>query len=299
MTTSARRSFESCLSGVNNRLADYKGRHLFTNPRHTFWGFFQRIEGPDKLLKLADPILDTIGEIAKASGASDSTLDGIEKGRSLARVTRDGIGFFTIFNGVIPALAINLKNIYALTTGLISGKDVPLTEIPRQHNDVAIGKTEKILAAGANFGKGVGAATCIVGFGLCRPIANIEKYGGISLGQTAHNIGKAFPTVMMVGHIGGIIGSSCEIGYQYTAFNRDPAITEVQVNNNKKYNIKDNYESFVKKMVENTVGLVEKILEFIQTIVKLIGHAIPAWFRLPLTLGIASLGLYKVWLKTE
>ena len=290
MVTRCKDTFAYYLNGMDSRFQDNKGRSLCTDKKHRFWSLFQRTDGPDKLLKMADPLLDTIGEIAAAAGASDSTLEGIGKGRALAKTGRDAIGFFNIFNGVIPNLVQSMKNIFHLMRGLITGDNVSLEAGSEKYNDVAKSTTEKILAAGANFGRGVGSGTYIVGYGLCRPLANIEKYGEVSLGQTAHNIGQAFPTFMMVNHLGEMIGSTCEMGFQYTAFNR-----AIDNTSGKPSEI---YQEFEKQMLDNTLSLLEKSLELLYDIVKLIGQAIPAWFRLPLTLGIATLSLYKVWLKT-
>src|SRR5271156_5605695 len=108
--------YQCCLSSTQ----------IFFDPNNRLAKFFQSAEGRDKALKLVDPILDAIGEIAKAANASEDTLNGIKAGRDFARAGRDAHAFFNIFNGVIGALALYLANFWKLIEGLCSGEDVVL-----------------------------------------------------------------------------------------------------------------------------------------------------------------------------
>jgi hypothetical protein len=95
---------------------------------------------------------------------------------------------------------------------------------------------------------------------------------------------------MMINHIAGLIGGGCEVGYQYVAFNRSLEAGG---------DVDRAYGDFKKKVVENTVSILEKFLDLIMDIVHLIGKAVPAGFRLPVTLAIGALGVTKEWLKLE
>lgn len=300
--------FDCCLSSAY----DY-----VTNPESHPARFFKSSEGRDKVLKFADPIFSLSYEIGKATGASESTLEGIGKGRSLAKAGRDAHSFLNIFAGVIAALVLNMINIWNLMKGLVGAADVvPLkrevsaatdsegkktyryhkeekgktTDRPAKYNEIAVGKAEQLFALGANFGKGTGAATYTLGFGVCRPIANIEKYCGVKFGERAHKFGQAFQTVMTVCHIGGIVGNSSELIYQSLAFDR--VVSD-------RGDIQAAYQELSKKSLESTVGLAEKSFEFMQDIGHFSGVAAPLWFSIPTGLLIGFFGCYKEWLKTE
>ena len=247
----------------------------------------------DKVLKTADPIFDLAGVIAEAQGASDETLKGIGKGRALAKTGRDAMAFFNIFQGIIPALINNMKNIYALISGLLTcetPQPVNLKATPKRHNEKAVSSEEKWAALAENVGKGVGAASFIAGFGVCRPIATYEKYISRTIDPTASKIGKAFPTVMMVNHIGGIVGHSSALIFQKLAFDREVALYGFNL---------DVQLEFQKKIIENGMALAGKGLELVADVVHHAGVAAPAGFRIPLQLSVGVLSIAKEWLKEE
>lgn len=276
----------ACITG-SFRHVETSIKEIILNPKSTWATFWQRAEARDKALKLADPVLDAIIEIAKARGASDETIQGLGKGRALAKTGRDALAFFNIFNGVIAGFIENFTKVRILACELTSDLCCKKAE-EDEVDEVGIG--EKFLDLMANFGKLLGAGSFIVGFGVCRPIANLEKHCGVKFNSTTHEIGHAFPKVMIVNHVGGVIGSSFEIGYQYLKFKR---LSKEGGDQTKAYN------DFLEDTTGNVVSLAEKSLECTQDIFHLTGKAVPPAVRIPLGLGIGLLGCTKEWLKAS
>jgi hypothetical protein len=294
-------SVRSNLNNNNNVTRDFISGvgNFFTNPKNRLSAKCSRIEFVDKLFKLSDPLFDMAGEIAQVSGASENTVKGIGKGRALVKTGRDALSFLNIFRGAIAVLVQQTYSICLLSKDFIrpqtneEGEERPtlLKHTSKKYNDIAVGNKERAAALVANFGKVVGTATYIVGFGACRPIANYEKHISTDVSKSAHALGKAFPTVMMVNHIGALIGHTAEIVYQKLAYDRNAEI----------YGITENvsYQDFKHKVIENTLGLFEKSLELLVDIAHQLGAALPAGIRLPIHLGIGVMGVAKEWYKTE
>ncbi|MFC2049295.1 hypothetical protein ACFLR2_01310 [Chlamydiota bacterium] len=295
MTAAATRcTFASCL----NTSSSY-----FTNPKSKLATKCGNADFLDKILKASDPLFDLAGVIASSQGASEGVVQGIGKGRALAKAGRDATAFFNIFNGVIAALVINMKNIYNLAMGLCVNAEVTLRvpdttkkEKPK-HTDKVSNQGEKWAALGENFGKGLGAATYTLGFGVCRPIATFEKYISKNINPTASKIGKAFPTVMMVNHIGGVIGSGSSLIFQKLAFNRLANQQALLMNNGVDAVLEAAREEYHKKTAEAAVGFAEKGCELIADIFHHAGVALPAPARIPLQFAIGALSVTKIWLK--
>lgn len=304
-------------------------KEYFNNPFSRTAKAFQSSEFRDKLLKCAkEGLLPAATEIARLAGASDKALQGIESGRTWVSGARDGYAIFNIFAGVMAAVVVNVLTFKALVKGFYNGdREVPLktskeralksgtireadsnTRDPIKSGEVfyeeklphyakAVGPFEQLLAMGSNLGKGVAAAAYTVGFGVCRPIANLHKHikdsSGkpvIPMGETTLQIGEAFERVMMVNHCAGLFGSACELGFQYKAKNRALEAKE---------DAKIVYHDYMKKMIENSVGFAEKFLESGMDVVNLCTKMAPVWVRIPAGLTIGILGVTKEWLKAE
>ena len=263
--------------------------NFFTNPKNRFSQKCTDIGFLDKILKAADPVFDFAEVIAESNGASADTIKGIVKGRNLAKAGRDATAFFNIFQGSIPALIQNVKNTCALIEGLWNAKVVSLTKGEPQHNETAMTSKEKWASLGEQVGKGVGVASFIAGFGICRPIGTFEKYISRDIDSTASKIGKAFPTMMMVNHIGGVVGSSCGLVFQELAYRRAMAEEEASVAQIK--------AAYSKKMLDNGVALSQKVLELVNDILLHTNTAAPAWARIPINLTIGALSITKEWIK--
>jgi hypothetical protein len=284
MAASIRANFASCLSD--------SAKSFFTDSKNHLARYVKSAEGRDKTFKLIDAILDTSSEAAKAANASPDAIEGIGKGRVWVKTCRDGFAFFNIFSGKIAAMVENLKDFWALTRG----KEVTIPADPKTGESAKTIKADKEylrergFSAAAKLGSGVALAAYVFGFGVCRPITNINNYirdkegrALIKMGETTLKLGKAFPSVMLVNHLAGLIGFSCELAYRKAAFDRINDQSDGA------------FQTFVNSVVKITLEIIEKFLDILLDIVTLIGQAIPAWFRLPLTLGIGLLGCYKEW----
>ena len=259
MASAIRSTFVSCLSTK---------RHFSRLVNHP--------EGGYKIVRALDPIFDTLEVVVKASDASYETLATLEYGRISAKIVRDILGVIYIFTGVIPALFYAAKLLCSLAKGLHTGEDVqlhPFKKAPQlAYNEIAKGKLEKILCLGAV------SAKCIKG--------GSATYAFVSTPFTPR---ETHQTIMLLKHISGFVGITLEMGYRYAAFNRslDEEAPSAQID-----------REFKEKMLELSVGMLEKGLQIIYDLAKMFHRALPAKFRLSLTLSIAGLGLYKVWLKT-
>ncbi|MCH9625778.1 MAG: hypothetical protein S4CHLAM123_09580 [Chlamydiales bacterium] len=262
-----------------------------------FESFFGSPEGRDKSLKLIDAGLDTASVCARVFTGDDAVVEGLDSGREAVKVGRDVMGIFNIFAGVMRGLIRQCISFFQLAKAWVKndGEKVDLkwfehsigfNKDTAKYNSVAQGRTQQFLAAGVTFGKAVGSATYIVGFGACRWTSNLGKYGKVQLSETARSIGAAFPLVMMINHMGGVTAGVFDLGFQYRAY--QDAVSRGE-------NAQATFGVYVKTLPKIFLGLVEKTLELMLDVAKLISNALPSWFRLPVTLGIATLGVYRIW----
>lgn len=290
-------SFESYLS--NSTLS------FFTNPRNKCSTKCSSVGFLDKILKTADPIFDLAEVIAKSHDAPIHVIHGMGKGREFVRAGRDVTAFFNIFQGIIPNLVQSVKNTIALLGNLCNTTKVNLKEREKdennpgkfkklKYNEKAVTEEEKRWALGEQIGKGVAAASFIAGFAICRPIGAYEKYISRDTDPIASKIGKAFPTVMLVNHVSGVVASTCGLVFQQLAYDRETSKDSVR-------NTKDCFKKvtleYNKKMLENGVTLAQKVLECISSALLHAGTAVPTWVRIPLNLGAGVLSVTKEWIK--
>jgi hypothetical protein len=316
MAASLRASFNSCVSAGQTIGSGIYG--LLTN-KHAI-NYWKSSGGRDKALKVACASLDAAREIAKASGASDRTVEGLTKGENLAKAGRDAIAFFNIFAGIIPGLIQQLKNVYYLAKGLWTGEEVrfkpsasdPTQERPTDYipadTQTESHSTERVLSLGANFFGAISALGYIVGFGVCRPIATLNKYLRdkegrplIEMGEGATKLGQAFGTVMFGHHLADISSSGFKFGYDYKAFERgckEYRRASADYRRARPHHLQNMYNDYKKAVTDNALNVVEKTLELGLDVAVLSGKAAPAWFRCPAAIGIGLIGVYKEWRKT-
>ncbi|MCC5832116.1 MAG: hypothetical protein JJU12_03635 [Chlamydiales bacterium] len=295
--------------------------------------FLKQAEGQDKFLKfLSDGVFPTIEEIARLSGASSETMNGIGKAHSMTKLTRDMTGMLNIFRGVIPGMVNGCKQIGALISGVVADEKVDLKFAKKvktydptsmkaiwyedgnkkennirlpgitpkhytlemtgalQHNEIADDRTEMLLKLGATAGSMIGAATYTAGFGIARPAANVRKYFHVDYGDTGNSLANAFPYIMFGNHVGGIMENSFELAFQFKAYER--AMRDLDNDPDKVHS------DFLTAVTNATLSLIEKFLEILNDMQLFIGVAAPAWFKIPLGLGVTGLGLVRVWRKT-
>jgi hypothetical protein len=276
------RNLDSCLHGAKS---------FFTKPDNLCSKSVNRTKFVEKIFKIADPIFDMAGVIAQTSGASEMTLKKIGSGRAMVRTGKDVVSFMTIFNGIIAEFIQSYKTCKRLITHLTRASSeghmkTKLRKKAEKYNEFAYNKQERIVALVSNVGNGIGSLTCIGGFTLCRPIINYEKHISADIPKTAHNIGKAFPTIMMVNHLASIVGTSSDIWYQNLAYKR--AIKVGGIEDSKKV-----YKIYRKKMINHALGLSEKSCELINDVAHHMGATMPPWLRIPLNLASGVFGIAK------
>jgi hypothetical protein len=290
---------------------------FFVDPNNTFSSKCRSIAFVDKIFKAVDPLLDLAGVIAEAQGASDETLKGIGRGRSFAKITRDGMALLNIVQGVIPTFVAQAKTCGNLFVDIFSCSTAPVAFVKAgplkegacggvsttatlststvqpacKSNEQAMTRAEKIVAFFEHLGKGIASGCYIIAFGVCRPIANWEKHISKNIDPTASEIGKAFPTVMMINHFAAVVGHGSAMIYQTLAYDRTiEGLTE-------KSTREAIDTAYIQKMVENGVGLGEKVLEGALDVMRCVGYAAPPAVRLPLTFGVGFFCLTKEWIK--
>ena len=101
--------------------------YSYLSPTSHFCTFLKFPETHYKIIRAADPVFDTIEEIAKAVHAPESTLDGLSFGRSSVKTLRQLLASFYLFTGVLPSLIFAIKLLIELIRGLFSQKDVLLS----------------------------------------------------------------------------------------------------------------------------------------------------------------------------
>ncbi len=266
---------------------------FFTNREHPLIKKCSNVGFLDKILKAADPVFDFAEVVARAGDASDDTVNGIVKGRNFVKTGRDVTAFFNIFNGIIPSLIQSVKNVCVLLEGLFAKTATPLKEGPAErlsYNETAETIWEKLAALGEQTGKVISSGSFVAGFGICRPIGAFEKYISRDIDSGASKIGKAFPTVMMVNHIGGVLSGSCGLIFQKLAYDREVSVGDA----NRTVNAAVVYS---KKTFEIGMGLAQKGLELISDIFHHTSTALPAYARIPLSCAIGGLSVANAWIK--
>lgn len=255
--------------------------------------FVQRPAAQYKLLKVFDSLLDTFGEIAGACDASSYTLETITNSRIYAGITGSALSITHTFFRVIPGLVYSLRLLWNLGRGWVFQKEVPLNQFaPLQHlkyNEIAKGNLEIGLSSAATLFHLLSGTSSTFSYCVCRPIVFAETFGKMHLSSTAHSLGQVCSIFMVVKQAAACLGHAFVIGYQYVSSNR--AVYEGA-------NAQDVRQNFVKEFLISTLSLLERFLLLIFECSKWIQAPLPPWFRLPITLSAAGIGLYRTWLTT-
>lgn len=252
----------------------------------------------NQVLRCVDVTLDTVGEVAKANGASEDTVKSIVAGRSVIKPTRTAIALVSLFRGTVESFVKALKNIFALAKSLHEeSKDaVLLVKGSKKHNDIAVGKTEKRLALASQIGNVISLGGTIASNGICNPIKTIDDYSCdkdgrqlFDMGEQARSVGAALPITGFVSTIGGIWCTTCDIAFQEYALERAMKTADLD-----KQVVWKDYED---KIVGNILNLVDDGLNFTSGIIHFSGKTAPVGLRLPMSIIGAGIGLYKEWRK--
>ncbi|MCH9625736.1 MAG: hypothetical protein S4CHLAM123_09150 [Chlamydiales bacterium] len=255
--------------------------------------FVQRPAAQHKLLKVFDSLLDTFGEIADACNASSCTLQTITDSRIYAGVSGSVLSITHTFFRVIPGLVYSLRLLWNLGRGWVSQKEVPLnqfTSLQRlKYNEIAKGDLEIGLSLAATLFHLLSGISSTFSYCVYRPIVFAETFGKMQLGSAAYSLGQACSVFMVVKQAAACLGHAFVMGYQYVSSNR--ALYEGA-------NFQDVQQNFVKEFLISALSLLERFLLLIFECSKWIQTPLPPWFRLPITLSAAGIGLYRTWLTT-
>lgn len=299
-----------------------------------FARFLQKYDGQKKILSvLKEGILPLISELGRLFNASHETRSNIATAQNHIKVACDITGFFDIFrkDGMVPTVistakrmrhlfrtlyndaekvflsspkAHHLKNLVSVKVERATAEDNQTHETRKgtseritlhasstlKHNEIASGKTEKLLKLGEHACGMVGALTYAFSFGLSRPAANIRKYFNVHFTRAGHGLADAFAHVMFTNHLASFFQSIFELLYQNKAYDR--GIAEGEYDNN------EVYKNFMEKVVDSTMNIFEKLLELINDAFLFVEFASPPWLKIPVGLGISTIGCVRVWRKT-
>lgn len=287
MATAIYSSFHGCLLGHScsqSFLVDPATKRHIGN-------FFNRPETPYTLLKAVDALFDVTTEIAKTSKASEETLHGMNYSRFYVGMARDILGIVHLFVDVVPAICMMLKMIWDLAKGLTSNRSVSLS--PFKHHveliycEMALDRKEKICSLVSVSAKLLKAVSMMFSSCICKPIVCLEKIG-YTLSHSLHELGRAGQIIATVKHASGALSVICDLIYHNMAYQR---VLE------DRGDYRSLYVIFQKKIIQLIMSLMQKGLQIMYDITKMLTPIPHPALRLPLTLAIATIGLYRIWLR--
>jgi hypothetical protein len=255
--------------------------------------FCERSETHYKILKFLDTSFDATIVIADHLKASPVTLKGLQYGRFTVGTMRDALGIIHLVTDVIPSIYFTLKIFFNLMRGLGSKEDVVLN--PRKptsqlaHYEIAQGTGEKLCCMGGIAMQLIQAGSSTFSFAVCRPLLFL-KHEGFSLNTPLQSVADSYHGVMAIKHFSGLAKHAFELGYYSLAHQRalERGIDSKIV-----------CQFYSKKVLELSVACIEKGLQFILSLAKLLVANLHPAFRIPFAFAIAGIGLYCTSLKTQ
>lgn len=270
-----------------------------TNPGNRCARMVQSWKFRDTVAKtFAEGVAPLAVEIAAISGASQNVVEGFEKAADIAKDGRMFMALVNIFDGAIGSIGANIIAIVRLVKSILGfGEDSSDDSIQigraNSHNDWAVGPLEKTLVLGSHVGDLIGAGTYVAGFGVCRPVMFAKKCFG-DLGQTANDIGKAFPTIMTVNHGATLFGSTCKGAFLLVARARASGAIQPQANVRQQ----EIRNEFLRKVKEVIATWLSSLVEFFQDMMRISGNALPLEAKIACTAVVSACGFYKLWART-
>lgn len=233
-------------------------------------------EAQYKIVRALDPVFDSLEVLAKAANASDQIVIGLEYARLSAKISRDILSTLYAYIGGIPILLYGSKIFYDLARTRNDDQQIvvlkPFKNDLGAYSDFAIGCLEKRICLTILILKCINVACQLYA-------AFLSRFG--ERGQ--------FQRVLLFKHICSFVSALFECWFHTIAHKRT-GLDESE--------LQRNYSIFLKKQGEIYLNIVEKGLQIGYDGAKLAGYT-PPWLRLPLSLAIASLGIYRVWIKTD
>jgi hypothetical protein len=239
--------------------------------------FLQIPETQYKIIKAADAVFDAIAEISKASHASETSLAAIAFGRSTLKALRNVLGGIHIVTSILPSLILSIKLHFDLIKSFFTHADVTMHANKGEtvaYIEKAQGVKEKSVCLSALTTKSVKSAASLSAFTLSHFVGTEKQHG----------------TLMLIKHTSGAAAHAFEMSFYSLAFDRAISQGTCTV---------ECYAHYIKKMHALALGIIEKGLQVLYDIAKMLQGLPPAWFRLPLTFSISLIGLYGIWVKTQ
>lgn len=232
--------------------------------------FLDHSEAQYKIVRAVDPVLDLFEVVARSKGCSDQFLEGVKYSRMSAKVVRDILGVIYILTSLLPNFLTGCKVFYDQHVSPLCRKNPP-----DEHPPVYQQRSKKYVEHGLHFGalasKFVKAASQLLAF-FSKPFVQTET----------------LQTLILAKHAAGFSSVAFEMSYRYVSIRRTldaGLLTESE------------YEKYQNKIMELSVGLLEKGLQVVYDCIKMLEKNPAPKIRLPFTFLIAGLGLYKVSLK--
>lgn len=263
-------------------------------------GFFGDNKSRDTVIKtFANSILPWSAFIAERQGASQETLDGIETGINLGKITRDITSFFNLGDGSLVRTADSLYSACRMAWNAVSTQggvalssgEVDGTPMSRyNYNHVVLTHTElglKIAEHAVNMAQNL----CLVGaWALARPAGNLRKYFHVKMDAGGQWLANSFGNWMMAVHITGFVHNILCLFGEYFTFYRDD-IKDLP------FNIKKNEEDYYYSQFRTTVKLIKNSFEITGDFLRMFGSHLPGSSigLLSLETVVCGIGLYECW----
>lgn len=245
--------------------------------------------------KFVIAITDLARFLSKRSGASPEVVTGLKSTSSFFRDVRMGIGLIAvvdIFSSTIPNMIVSAEDIYDLGASINKGDFKTNLKADKEYADCQ-GKREVFSTLLARIA-GIWADFCFVmGFAVIRPISFANRFFG-PLGENAsRTIGRTFGIVMTLSDLGAWIksGAQCMRNYFYYQRTKNPSKSSTSVD--------PAWTKFKKDTVPEGISFIEKCGDLTTGISRIFNLPLPKEAVLGINLGVASLGLVRLWITTK
>ena len=176
---------------------------------------------------------------------------------------------------------------------------------------------------GANAAGILHGAVYMFAFGIVKPVAFVKKhiFSKLDAPFEADGVVKLGAYVFAVLHVASILENVCEIGHQFQ-IPRDAKkrVADAQKNlhstpsSNGKARaaarqelreaqaalegIRARKEGMLHKIADCVMKLIAAMLEFASDLIRFIRPAAPSWIHIPINLGVALVGIVRIWVDT-
>ncbi|EPP34888.1 hypothetical protein CP10139811_0843 [Chlamydia ibidis] len=290
-------------------------KQLLFNGNNKLARFVGGTKNVDKALKLTKSVSEVVQaslEVSGDAGIAHATAKNIAGGVGTAR---SFIALTNAFNGALPGCIRSTKECFSHVKqcfGPSEGMEAAFanSKTPKAYNKIYLNKRDHILAAVREGCSAVGSATFLATFGAVRPVLLANKLSGKQFlcSDAKTQLNNSVTYMMTANHAASVIGSAVGIAAERIAYER--AISSLghsseaygwSVENrlDVEASLKQSYISEVKKAV---LTILEKGLELIADIVKLVPTGLSAAGQMIVTSSLVTVsscvGLYCAWSKS-